>query len=273
MKTKKINAICLVILLLGLIRAELTCQIRQTLSFRLYEGFREDMYSPKTITTLYFNREHTFDELFSPTEQKRETKALQNLYHLNQVHSLLSIGIIIPPSTKSRGFQMGVMCEENLYLTIQSIPGETELFQVQVMGMDNPNDPVHEFPVRVSSASPGYFPFRFRFKKWYVGVLRPPRTSPEESPSNEKIFYHLPVCSQISLPEFNIRKTQYVNQDIELKARVTPRGRIRSVRIVEGHPWLNQSALQTTRRWRFSPSHLKKSIDITIIYKFSLFYW
>ena len=88
---------------------------------------------------------------------------------------------------------------------------------------------------------------------------------PAESDDGEEPLRKVKVRVPPEYPEL-ARRLRIVGA-VKIQVVVSPAGKVRSTKVVGGHPLLIQAALDAVRRWKFEPANEESSLVVEVKFK------
>ena len=88
---------------------------------------------------------------------------------------------------------------------------------------------------------------------------------PAESDDGEEPLRKVKVRVPPEYPEL-ARRLRIVGA-VKIQVVVSPAGKVRSTKVVGGHPLLIQAALDAVRRWKFEPANEESSLVVEVRFK------
>lgn len=269
---KKLNWFILIMLVTS---GFITGDPDKVVQLRLYEGAREPVkITPKVTTTAQLTplfRGHIKLEQ-DHSEEKAEIKKIFNLSSLEKLSSALWVWEEGKP--KSR-FQLIVIGGQDFYIYLNPKTG-TDGFQMEVMEKEQakmkkifesdfilPQNKSTIFGFEDSSGKPYFLAFdRYQDSKMSLKLAMPIRS--KEKPKLLKLAK--PVYPKEAL-------RSKISGIVIMEATTDVYGKVQNVKVKEGHPVLNEAAVEAVKKWIYEPYLIDgkpKPVRFTVTVNFSL---
>lgn len=241
--------------------------------FRLYEGIREQVSTPATVTTSYYLKPYRDKDDWVIMGVSQESSYIKKAFNLADVKLLTEAEIFLKEGKNKTPFQVIVLNGRKILVQMSRIAGKIDFFGVEVFEDIKPPRSLMNSTIELIKQKSFTLGFEDSYGKiYFLSFNRAPDVPTSPTGPQMPELQNPPRLIHKVKPEYPAAAAKAnVEGKVVINAVVDKEGCVVAADIIEGHPLLRTAALEAIKKWRYEPYVVngnKKEIRITVIVNF-----